>query len=126
MNTSKIATLVILLLLVAYNSFAQNQNFNPEDIIEKRISKIQDRLDLDDLQTMMVKNILVKYLKEKIKLRSSEEERLVKVEKIKKINLDQTEELSKILTEEQLSQLKELQKEWGKKRGYQGKRKRRN
>ncbi|WBX77908.1 hypothetical protein PG911_06535 [Tenacibaculum ovolyticum] len=56
----------ILLLFLSLNIFAQKKQ-NTEQITDKQLEKIQEKLKLDNIQLLMVKEILVKYGKEKKK-----------------------------------------------------------
>lgn len=95
------------------NLFAQQgQTMNPEDIINMQMEKIKPALDLDNLETILVKNILIKYTKERMALRNQNLEREVMIEKSKEISVKQDEELSNILSEEQLEKYKKLQEEF--------------
>lgn len=90
----------------------QGQTMNPEEMINMQMDKIKPALDLDNLETILVKNILIKYTKERMELRKQNLEREVMIEKNKEISTKQEEELSNILSEDQLEKYKKLQEEF--------------
>ncbi len=107
----------ILLIVFGFFSWStvvaqQNPMINPEEMIKMQMEKIQPALDLDNLETVLVKNILIKYTKERMELRNQNLEREVMIEKNKEISIKQDEELSNILSEEQLEKYKKLQEEF--------------
>lgn len=110
----KIALFIFVIgLLFSYNSIAQqNPTMNPEEMINMQMEKIKTTLDLDNLETILVKNILLKYTKERMELRNQNLEREVMIEKNKEISTKQEEELTEILSEEQLEKYKKLQEEF--------------
>ena len=106
----KIILTSLVLLLFIGSSTAQRQK-NPEKAIDKQLEKVQEKLKLDNIQLLMIKEVVVKYQKEKIVLRNQEipdkEKRIL----IKEINLKQEKELSQFLNEEQLVEFKKIMKE---------------
>lgn len=90
----------------------QGQPMNPEELINMQMEKIKPALDLDNLEAILVKNVLMKYTKERMELRKQNLEREVMMEKNKEISLRQEEELSNILSEEQVEKYKKLQEEF--------------
>lgn len=104
--------MMILGFLPLSNLFAQQGQMNPEEMINMQMEKITPALDLENLEAILVKNILIKYTKERIALRNQNIEREVMMEKIKEISIKQEEELSNILSEEQLEKFKKLQEEY--------------
>jgi len=113
-----ISLLVLLLIpLLAssqknnHNSHRSNNNSNTVESIEKQMVKIQEKLGLDGLQAAVVQNILEKYSKKKKQLRNQSEDRQVMMAKIQDVNLEQNQELSEILTEEQLANFQKIFKE---------------
>ena len=91
---------------------AQSPNFNPEEVISMQMEKIQPALDLDNLEAILMKNILIKYTKERMALRGQNLEREVLMERNKEISEKQDAELSELLSEEQLEKFKKLQEEF--------------
>ncbi|MDP2089594.1 MAG: hypothetical protein Q8J84_09365 [Flavobacteriaceae bacterium] len=90
----------------------QGQTMNPEEMINMQMEKIKPALDLDNLEAILVKNILIKYTKERMELRNQNLDRDVIIEKNKEISVKQDAELSDILSEEQLEKYKKLQEEF--------------
>lgn len=90
----------------------QFQSMNPEEIISMQMEKIKPALDLDNLEAILMKNILVKYTKERMELRNQNLEREVMIEKSKEITERQNAELADLLSEEQLEKFKKLQEEF--------------
>ncbi|MDP3352379.1 MAG: hypothetical protein Q8S44_01385 [Flavobacteriaceae bacterium] len=109
--------LIFLMMVLGFlplsNLFAQQgQTMNPEEMINMQMEKIKPALDLDNLESILVKNILIKYTKERMSLRNQNLEKEVMIEKNKEISIKQEEELSNILSEEQLEKYKKLQEEF--------------
>lgn len=105
--------LILLIGLISINSSkAQNPNFNPEEVITMQMEKIQPALDLDNLEALLMKNILIKYTKERMALRGQNFEREVLIEKNNEISEKQDAELTELLSEEQLDKFKKLQEEF--------------
>ena len=118
-NYTLLISLLVLLLIPFlassqknnHNSQRSNNNSNAVESIEKQMVKIQEKLGLDGLQAAVVQNILEKYSKKKKQLRNQSEDRQVMKAKIQDVNLEQNQELSEILTEEQMTDFKKLFKE---------------
>ncbi|MDO9260314.1 MAG: hypothetical protein Q7U08_00025 [Flavobacteriaceae bacterium] len=110
----KIRFLLIVFGFFSLNTIVaqQNPSMNPEEMINMQMEKIKTALDLDNLETILVKNILVKYTKERMELRTQNLEKAVMMEKNKEISAKQDAELSDILSEEQLEKYKKLQEEF--------------
>lgn len=109
--------LIVLMMVLGFlplsTLFAQQgQTMNPEEMIKMQMEKIKPALDLDNLETILVKNILIKYTKERMELRNQNLEKEIMMEKNKEISIKQEEELSTILSEEQLEKYKKLQEEF--------------
>mgnify|MGYP003393004781 CR=1 FL=1 len=105
--------LIVFGVIFLNNLFAQQgQTVNPEEMINMQMEKIKPALDLDNLEAVLVKNILIKYTKERMELRKQNLEREIMIEKNKEISIKQEEELSNILSEEQIEKYKKLQEEF--------------
>jgi hypothetical protein len=109
--------LTILMMILGFLPLSnlygqQGQTMNPEEMINMQMEKIKPALDLDNLEAVLMKNILIKYTKERMSLRNQNLEREVMIEKNKEISIRQEEELSNILSEEQLEKYKKLQEEF--------------
>ena len=109
----------LFFLLIVFEFFSmstivaqQNPSINPEEMINMQMEKIKTALDLDNLEAILVKNILVKYTKERMELRNQNLEKEVMMEKNKEISARQETELSDILSEEQLEKYQKLQEEF--------------
>lgn len=110
----KILLSLIVVGLFSMNNVVAQQNpvMNPEEMINMQMEKIKTALDLDNLESILVKNILVKYTKERMELRNQNLEKEVMIEKNKEISAKQDSELAEILSEEQLEKYKKLQEEF--------------
>ncbi|MBA6155413.1 hypothetical protein H3Z83_02565 [Tenacibaculum sp. S7007] len=110
-----------LILLLFIGTLTAQRLKNPEKIINKQLEKVQEKLKLDNIQLLMIKEVVVKYQKEKIVLRNQEIP-------------DEEKELSQFLNEEQLiefkkiikEQKKEVRKDRSRKKGSGNRRGRRN
>lgn len=100
----------ILLLFLSLNIFAQKKQ-NTEQITDKQLEKIQKKLKLDNIQLLMVKDILVKYGKEKKEIKVQEIPDQEKKARIQEINLKQQKELYKFINSKQLDELKKIMTE---------------
>lgn len=104
---------MIIGFLTLGNIYAQQgSTMNPEEMINMQMEKIKPALDLDNLEAVLIKNILIKYTKERMELRKQNLERDIMIEKNKEISVKQEEELSNILSEEQIEKYKKLQEEF--------------
>ena len=85
----KLTVLMIVLGFLPLSTlFAQQgQTMNPEEMINMQMEKIKPALDLDNLETILVKNILIKYTKERMELRNQNLEKEVMMEKNKEISI---------------------------------------
>lgn len=105
-----------MLFLIGFTSVsiakAQQANFNPEEVITMQMEKIQPALDLDNLEAVLMKNILIKYTKERMALRNLNLEKEILMEKNKEISEKLDAELAELLSEEQLIKYKKLQEEF--------------
>ena len=101
------------------NSSRSNKKVTSEKSIENHFIQIQEKLGLDGLQMVIVKNIILKYNDKKILLRDQYENSQIMMAEINEINLKQDEELSKVLTEDQIVILHEFQLEQRKEREIQ-------
>jgi len=118
-NYTLLISLLVLLLIPFlassqknnHNSQKSNNNSNTVESIEKQMVKIQEKLGLDGLQDAVVQNILEKYSKKKKQLRNQSEDRKVMSAKMQDLNLEQNQELSEILTEEQMADFQKIFKE---------------
>ncbi len=90
----------------------QTQTMNPEEMISMQMEKIKPVLDLDNLETILVKNVLIKFTKERMALRNQNLEKDLMMAKMKEINEQQTSELSEILSEDQMEKFQKLQEEF--------------
>jgi hypothetical protein len=105
--------MMIIGFLTLGNIYAQQgSTMNPEEMINMQMEKIKPALDLDNLEAVLIKNILIKYTKERMELRKQNLERDIMIEKNKEISVKQEEELSNILSEEQIEKYKKLQEEF--------------
>ena len=101
------------------NSSRSNKKIRSEKSIENPFMQIEEKLGLDGLQMVIVKNIILKY-NEKIKLlRDQYGNGQIMMAEINDINLKRDEELSKVLTEDQIVILHEFQLEQRKEREIQ-------
>ncbi len=101
------------------NSSRSNKKFTSEKSIENHFMQIEKKLGLDGLQMVIVKNIILKY-NDKIKLlRDQYGNGQIMMAEINDINLKRDEELSKVLTEDQMVILHEFQLEQRKEREIQ-------
>ncbi|MCM2301302.1 MAG: hypothetical protein NDI80_01620 [Flavobacteriaceae bacterium] len=105
--------MMVIGFLTLGNIYAQQgATMNPEEMINMQMEKIKPALDLDNLEAVLVKNILIKYTKERMELRKQNLDKELMIEKNKEIAIKQVEDLSKILSEEQLEKYKKLQEEF--------------
>lgn len=105
--------MMVIGFLTLGNIYAQQgATMNPEEMINMQMEKIKPALDLDNLEAVLVKNILIKYTKERMELRNQNLDKELMIEKNKEIAIKQVEDLSKILSEEQLEKYKKLQEEF--------------
>lgn len=105
--------MMVIGFLTLGNIYAQQgATMNPEEMINMQMKKIKPALDLDNLEAVLVKNILIKYTKERMELRKQNLDKELMIEKNKEIAIKQVEDLSKILSEEQLEKYKKLQEEF--------------
>jgi len=95
----------------SHNSQRSNQSSNSVESIEKQMIKIQEKLGLDGLEAVLVERVLQKYATKKKKLRRQSDNRQVMMAKIQDLNLKRDNELSEILTEDQMAKLKKVFKE---------------
>ncbi|MEX6625345.1 hypothetical protein [Tenacibaculum salmonis] len=107
--------IVISLLIISFtgNIVAQKNN---EKIIDKKLEKVQEKLKLDNIQLLMVKEVVVKYSNQKIALHQQEMPEQEKRIQIKELNLKQEKELQAFLDKEQLVQFNKIMKEQKKER----------
>jgi len=104
------------------NSQTSNRNSNSVESIEKQMVKIQEKLSLDGLQAVLVERILQKYVNEKKELRRNQSDSGdVMRAKMRDLNMKRNDELSEILTEEQLTLLNKIFKEQNSQRNSQSK-----
>lgn len=110
----KISFLIFLFGLITSSGIKaqQMQSMNPEEIISMQMEKIKPALDLDNLEAILIKNVLIKYTKERMDLRNQNLEREVMMAKSKEISEKQDAELADILSEEQIEKYKKLQEEF--------------
>ncbi len=106
----KIILTSLVLFLFIGSSIAQKQK-KSEKAIDKQLEKVQEKLKLDNIQLLMIKEVVVKYQKEKIALRNQEIPDEEKRIQIREINLKQEKELSQFLNEKQLIEFKKIMKE---------------
>ena len=100
-------------------SSRSNKKVTSEKSIGNQFMQIEERLGLDGLQMVIVKNIILKY-NDKIKLlRDQYGNGQIMMAEMKDINLKRDEELSKVLTEDQMVILHEFQLEQRKEREIQ-------
>ncbi len=125
-NRILISLLVVFFFTQIINSQKNNKNStrsrkkdNSEEITKNSIGKFQEKIGLDDLQMVIVKNILLKYDNQKKLLRDQYGNSEVLMTEINDLNLTQDDELSKILTEDQIVILHEFQLEQRKEKEYQ-------
>ena len=95
----------------SHNQQRSNQNSNQVESIEKQMVKIQEKLGLDGLQAVLIERVLQKYAIKKKELRKQLENRQVMMAKMQNLNLERDNELSELLTEEQMVELKKVFKE---------------
>jgi hypothetical protein len=103
------------------NSQSNNRNSNSVESIEKQMVKIQEKLGLDGLQAVLVERILQKYANEKKQLRNLSDSGDVMRAKMRDLNIKRNDELSEILTEEQITLLNKTFKEPNNQRNSQSK-----
>ena len=101
------------------NSSRSNKKVTSEKSIGNHFMQIEEKLGLDGLQMVIVKNIILKY-NDKIKLlRDQYGNGQIMMAEINDINLKRDEELSKVLTEDQMVILHDFQVEQRKEREIQ-------
>ena len=101
------------------NSSSSNKKVTSEKSVENHFMQIEEKLGLDGLQMVIVKNIILKY-NNKIKLlRDQYGNGQIMMAEINDINLKRDEELLKVLTEDQMVILHEYQLEQRKEREIQ-------
>ncbi len=96
---------------------------DPEEIVNKSMQKYSEKLELDDLQTALLKNHLLLQVKQRREImqdpgKTREEKR----QQIKKYTAKSEQELLEFLSEDQVALLKELQ---SKERAYRAKNRKR-
>lgn len=107
-NLKKIVlTLVVLFIGISLNAQKGQKQADPE----KRLAKIAQELDLSDDQIESLKPIFEKYHNQMETLKNAEGDREDKKADRKKLKDAQKEEVSKILTAEQLTKFKEMKKD---------------
>ncbi len=130
MKNYKILVPIVLLFLSSQiitsqkhskNSQGNNRNSNSVESIEKQMVKIQEKLGLDGLQAVLVERILQKYATKKKELRKQSDSGDVMRAKMRDLNLKRNNELSELLTEEQLVLLNKIFKEQNNQKKYQSK-----
>ncbi|TDQ27560.1 hypothetical protein [Tenacibaculum caenipelagi] len=99
----------LLFLLLTGKSFTQQQN--TDKIIDQLLEKVQEKLKLDNLQIAIIKEIILKFNQEKNNLRNKDIPIDEKRIQFQEINIRQEKELSKFLTEEQVTAFKQIMKE---------------
>jgi len=125
-NRVLISLLVVFLFTQIITSQKNNQKSsrsskkdNSEKNINNSLVKFQEKIGLDDLQMVLVKNIFLKYDNQKKLLIDQYENSEVMMTEFNDINLKQDDELSKILTEDQIVILHEFQLEQRNEKEYQ-------
>ena len=107
------AFLALFCVLLALQAGAQTPSpppgFSPEQLLERRVEKYSNALELDDLQKALLKSNFEKYGKKINEIRSSEGDRKEKRKAFTQLIKEQHEELAAYLNEEQLLKFKELQ-----------------
>jgi len=110
MKSSIKIILFSLAIAMTNTSLAQKHHrANPEEMIGQQMEKIEQILQLDDLQAVIVKNTLVKYAKARLTARQSSKKPQIVRAKMIEIKRREQNDLSKILDKEQLKKLKEYQ-----------------
>ncbi len=94
------------------NSQNNNRNSNSVESVEKQMVKIQEKLGLDGLQAVLVERVLQKYVNKKKELRKNQSGSSdVMRAKMRDLNIKRNDELSEMLTEEQITSLNKIFKE---------------
>lgn len=112
MNNSIWLLLIITVLSFNHITSAQSKstNQNQEENIKEFSKKVQVEFKLDDLQTVFIENTLIDNYRKKMELVQSSERNAILMEKVREIDLSRDQDLLKILSEEQLTQLKAMMK----------------
>jgi len=103
------------------NSHKNNRNSNSVESVEKQMVKIQEKLGLDGLQSVLVERILQKYATKRKELRNQSDSGEVMRAKMRDLTMNRNEELSEVLTGEQITSLDKIVKEQNSQRNSQSK-----
>ncbi|WBX72787.1 hypothetical protein PG913_07670 [Tenacibaculum pacificus] len=107
--------IIISLLIISFtgNIVAQKNN---EKIIDKKLEKVQEKLKIDNIQLLIIKEVVLKYNNQKTALHQQEIPDQEKRIQIKELNLKQEKELQAFLDKEQLVEFNKIMKEQKKER----------
>lgn len=111
----KIILTSLIVFLVLGNAFSQRQESLTKRI-DQQLEKVQEKLKLDNIQLLMVKEVVVKYTQQKKALQDQEIPKEEKRVQIRELNLKQEKELSQFLNEEQIIEFRKIMKEQLKKK----------
>ncbi|WP_420553711.1 hypothetical protein [Tenacibaculum aiptasiae] len=121
----KIILTGLFVFLALANVFSQQQE-NLTKRIDLQLEKVQEKLKLDNIQLLMVKEVVVKYSQQKRALHNQEMPKEEKKVQIRELNLKQEKELSQFLNEEQIIEFRKIMKEQLKKKRKERPRGKRN
>ena len=111
MKTSMFAMMIVLGSLLSTVSYGQRQAPDPETRAKKMTEKMKTELSLTDDQYNKMYDINLKYAGKMQDLRKQEGDRQAKMTEMKEINKSRKEEYKAVLSEEQMTKLKEMQKD---------------
>ncbi|CAM1333553.1 hypothetical protein [Tenacibaculum aestuariivivum] len=107
--------IIISLLIINFTENIVAQK-NKEKIIDKKLEKVQEKLKIDNIQLLIIKEVVLKYNHQKTALHQKEISDQEKRIKIKELNLKQEKELQTFLDKEQLVEFNKIMKEKKKER----------
>jgi hypothetical protein len=106
-----IATIVFVLPLLSHLAFAQRGG-TPEERAEKQTAMMEEELKLTEDQLPKIKEINLKYAEKNTKLRDAyQDDREAMFTAYREVEKQKEEELSLVLTEEQMTLLQEKKEE---------------
>jgi hypothetical protein len=111
---------VVCCTLVSINSFAQQKKFTPEERAKMSTDRMKTAVNLTDSQYTKVYDLNLKYAQKMKELRGASGTMDEKRDSFKGLRQEQQKELSTILSSDQMSAYKEMQRENRKNRGSRG------
>jgi len=110
--------IIAVIMLVAAFSFSlgtvaqtNDTKARPEERAKNLTDQMQKKLSLTDAQYQSVYNINLKYAKENEQLKNNADSKLVKLKKLKSLQLNKSEELRVVLNKEQFGKYEEWMKD---------------